>query len=295
MIIQEVKYLSQLQNNLAPHPKSTKVLMVTPEYFDVEYAINPHMLDATGNLQKIDRLKAQRQWQEIKSCYEKIGLEVSTIKGLAGLPDMVFCANTSFPFVCNQGKKKVLRVKMHSPKRSEEVSPVMEWFKKQNYQVIERKDAGDFEGNGDALIHGHWILGGHGFRTELKAYTEVSALTNLPVVALKLVNEHFYHLDTCLTILGEDSIAIIKEGFSPESISILERLYKRIILISKEEGIKNFAGNAHCPDGKNILLQRGASIFTSELTRQGFIIHELDTAEYMKSGGSVFCLKMMYY
>ena len=39
-----------------------KVLMVTPNGFRVEYAINPYMLDSNGKLQNINSLTALKQW-----------------------------------------------------------------------------------------------------------------------------------------------------------------------------------------------------------------------------------------
>ncbi len=75
-----------------------KVLMVNPEHFDVVYAINAHMTTADGKLNKVDRQLAQAQWREIKATYEKLGCTVEVLPGLPNLPDMVFCANQSFPF-----------------------------------------------------------------------------------------------------------------------------------------------------------------------------------------------------
>ena len=43
-----------------------KVLMVDPQYFDVAYAINVHMQDENGNLNKIDKALAKKQWQQLK-------------------------------------------------------------------------------------------------------------------------------------------------------------------------------------------------------------------------------------
>jgi N-dimethylarginine dimethylaminohydrolase len=54
----------------------------------------------------------------------------------------------------------------------------------------------------------------------------------------------------------------------------------------------NFACNAHCPDGKHVILQQGSAETVAELKRRNFRPIEVDTGEFIKSGGSVFCLKL---
>ncbi len=39
-------------------PKPSRVLMTSPDHFDVVYAINPYMKDKSGKLQKVDRMLA---------------------------------------------------------------------------------------------------------------------------------------------------------------------------------------------------------------------------------------------
>src|SRR5215469_4411214 len=64
-------------------------LMCPPEYFTVEYAINPWMDPALP----VNLALAQRQWSELRSVYTSLGHTVRTIDPGPGLPDMVFAAN----------------------------------------------------------------------------------------------------------------------------------------------------------------------------------------------------------
>ncbi|MES2616175.1 MAG: hypothetical protein V4591_12270, partial [Bdellovibrionota bacterium] len=80
-------------------PLPTKVLMVSPTFFNVDTPINAHMLNAQGQPHVLDKNKALKQWNELKSVYKKLNLEVSVLNGVEDLPDMVFCANQSFPFL----------------------------------------------------------------------------------------------------------------------------------------------------------------------------------------------------
>jgi N-dimethylarginine dimethylaminohydrolase len=65
--------------------------------------------------------------------------------------------------------------------------------------------------------------------------------------------------------------------------------------VSRREATDYFACNAHALDGKTVIMQRGAREAVSRLGALGFRVVEVDTGEFLKSGGSVFCLKMMIY
>ena len=57
----------------------------------------------------------------------------------------------------------------------------------------------------------------------------------------------------------------------------------------------HFACNAHSPDGKHVLIQSSATRAMHALERAGFSPIPIDTSEFIKSGGSVFCLKLMLF
>ena len=52
-----------------PHKQ---ILMSSPEYFKVEYSINPWMISGT----KVDLELAQHQWENLKTTIENAGAEV---------------------------------------------------------------------------------------------------------------------------------------------------------------------------------------------------------------------------
>ena len=106
--------IEQLSSRCSP----TSVLMVTPNHFDVLYVINPHM---KGNVGNIDKDLARQQWHHLKQCYEDLGFPVHIIQGQPNLPDMVFAANQSFPYVDNQNNKVVIISRMASQHRVPEV------------------------------------------------------------------------------------------------------------------------------------------------------------------------------
>ncbi len=279
--------------------------MVTPEFFDVEYAINPYMTSSDGQLHKIDRLKAQSQWNELRNAYSKLGYAVDVLPGVKGLPDMVFAANQSFPFWDHKKEQpSVIISSMRSEFRKNEVSYFEKYYSENKYTIYHlpldkfgEKSGQAFEGNGDALIRPgrKQIFGGYGFRTDKNVYNEIQRITNYEIFLLELKKEHFYHLDTCLSFLDENTIAIVPEAFTSDDLRSLKNKFANIIEIDIDEAKNNFAGNCHCPDGKNVILQSGSEKLIKSLHNHGFKTIEVDTSEFMKSGGSVFCMKMMCY
>jgi N-dimethylarginine dimethylaminohydrolase len=276
-----------------------RVLMVSPDHFRVDYAINPYMRGPDGQLNKVDRDRALQQWGALRDTYRRLGLVVETLPGRPELPDMVFAANQSFPFPDPAtGRPAVLMSHMRSAYRQPEVAYFREWYAAQGYAVHALHDAElCFEGNGDALGHPGLALvwGGYGPRTRPEVYGEISERFGLDVIRLSLECADYYHLDTCFAILDADTVAIQPRAFTAEARRMIAELFGRVIEIDDAECLQTFAGNCHCPNGKDVILQRGSRRFVETLERAGFTVHEVETSEFIKSGGSVFCLKMMLW
>lgn len=272
------------------------VLMVDPQYFDVEYAINPFMRDTDGQLHKVDRSLARKQWLDLKATFEGLNLKVHVLPGQPGFPDMVFCANQSFPFLSpNGGSPNVLLSRMRAPQRAGEVSFFEKWFQTQNCAIHNLQDGeSSFESNGDVIpVPGSDMMwGGVGPRTDRKVYEELTQKFELKVHTLDLVHPNFYHLDTCFFVVNRNLCAYVQEAFSTESVEKIEKHFAETLQIPLNEGLQYFAGNAFCPDGKNVILQKGATATNEKLKSYGMNVIEVETSEYMKSGGSVFCMKL---
>ena len=291
--------VDQLDLNLSdipsmPVPKDT--LMVTPKHFSVEYVINPHMAQNVGT---VNKMEARNEWNVLKSTFEQVGINVHVIEGEEGLPDMVFCANQSLPFIGESGDKHVFMSIMHDDERKEEVPYIEQWYRQNGYEIhyLDENEIDDFEGCGDAIWHtGRRLLwGGYGYRSSVQAYESISETFELPVIALELVDEDFYHLDTCFCVLDDSSVLIYPEAFTREGLELIDSVFETVIKASKYEATKLFACNATCPDGKNVIIQQGCTDANKNLRDAGFSVHEVSTYEYLKSGGSVFCMKMMVW
>lgn len=274
-----------------------KVLMTKPIGYRVAYSINPHMSDEFGNLNEVDINRAMSQWSELKNLFENLGLEVSTIDGQAHLPDMVFCANQTFPFKKKSGETAFIMSSMTSNFRKPEVEFYRQWAISKGYEVFDLPFETSFEGMGDALWNNETgeIFGGYGFRTALEVYDEIEKITQTKVHRLNLIDNRFYHMDTCLTIINKDTAFAVKEAFGPSGWDILSAQFKNLIEIPVDEAVHHFAGNMLCLFGTDIVIQKGASRTVSLLKDLNLKVHEVETSEFMKSGGSVFCMKQLYW
>lgn len=278
------------------------VLMCPPDHFTVKEAQNPFM---EGKVGTVDTALAKLQWQTLKETYEHIGCEVKIVDAVEGLEDMVFAANQVLPGIDDCGKQFALLGEMRHEKRRHEVPWYRKWFQANNYYIMMLSDGLDseapqsaiprFEAQGDAIWHpGRKLLwGGYGARTDFAAYPVVHKLLNVPIILLKLSDERFYHLDTCFCALDENSVMIYEGAFDERGLSLIKFFFKNVISVSEKDAL-NFALNAVSIRG-NVILQKGSAETVEQLKSAGFKPIEVDTSEFMKSGGSVFCMKMMVY
>jgi N-dimethylarginine dimethylaminohydrolase len=295
-VITSANQLNFELSSLPDMPFPRQVLMVQPTYFSVDYIINPHMQTQVG---KVDQLKAKDQWDRIKELFSQIGIKPLAMEGEENLPDMVFSANQSLPFIDEKDGKHVVMSIMHTSQRKQEVSFIEQWYRQNGYKIHHLKKGinGDFEGCGDAIWHtGKRLLwGGYGFRSSMNALKQISEMFDVPVISLKLVDDRFYHLDTCFCVLDRNTALIYPAAFTDEGLSLIDAVFDRVIQATKLEAVELFACNAVCPDEKNVIIQQGCTDVNKKLRDAGFAVHEVNTSEYSKSGGSVFCMKQMLW
>ncbi|MCB9072746.1 MAG: amidinotransferase [Bdellovibrionaceae bacterium] len=272
------------------------VLMVNPKYFDVAYAINPHMMDEQGKLKQIDHHLASEQWLAIKNKFSELGVRVCAFDGIENLPDMVFCANPLLPFLKN-GRTHFIASNMSSTFRTAEVDHACEWATQNNFEIYKLPQSIRFEGMGDALWNYDTLelFGGYGFRTDKAAYDYVEDIIERPVIRLQLINENFYHLDTALCIVDRNTALVVRSALSEESLDKLHMKFKNLIFVEPSEAKDYLAANAVSVDGRHVLVEKNAVSLQKQLQMCGYTVHPMDTSEFIKSGGSIFCMKLLLW
>jgi N-dimethylarginine dimethylaminohydrolase len=252
-------------------------LMCPPEYFTVEYAINPWM----NPDETVDPALAMRQWQRLRDAFTGLGHTVRTIAPEPGLPDMVYAANGATVI-----DGKVLGARFRHAQREPEAAAYLNWFRLHGYDVV--REAGAInEGEGDLVYAGRAVLAGYGFRTDELAQSEVTELFGLPTVPLRLVDPRFYHLDTALVVLDADTAAYYPAAFDDASRAALASHFAELIEV-KDEDAEVLGLNA-ISDGLHVVLPEQAAGLVAQLSAAGFEPVTVDLSELLKGGGGPKC------
>jgi len=266
-----------------PDPLPIGVLLCPPDHFDVVDVKNPHMAAHAGS---VDRALARAQWEELARAFTECGLAVERIDAQPGLEDMVFAANQTFTGLDASGRRTCLLSQMRHPSRQREVPFFREWFRSRAWRVAESSLM--FEGSGDAVwqpgVRRIWM--GYGFRSERSAREGLARTFGAEVLSLRLVDERYYHLDTCLCPVDARTAMVAMEAFDDEGRALLRRHFERLV-----ETEEPFACNGVPVRGGIVILDRRATAAARRLGALGFDVRPVDTGEFLKSGGSVFCLK----
>jgi lysine-ketoglutarate reductase/saccharopine dehydrogenase-like protein (TIGR00300 family) len=202
---------------------------------------------------------------------------------------MVFTANAGLVL----GKNVVLSRFLH-PERQGEEPHFKEWFESQGYTVRELPKDLPFEGAGDALLdrEGRWLWAGYGFRSELDAHPYLAKWLDIEVLSLQLVDERFYHLDTCFCPLTDGYLLYYPPAFDFYSNRIIEMRVpeeKRIPL--EEPDAVNFACNA-VNIGKTVVMNKASDSLKQRMADIGFEVVETPLTEFLKAGGAAKCLTL---
>ncbi|MEU3693407.1 dimethylargininase [Streptomyces narbonensis] len=252
-------------------------LMCRPTHFDVVYSINPWMDPA----KPVDTQLAITQWEKLREVYLSLGHTVDTIDPLPGLPDMVFAANGATVI---DGRALVARFR--DAERIAEGPAYHDWLRDNGFPDLRTAHVVN-EGEGDYLLAGEWLLAGTGFRSDPRSHDEAQEYFGRPVIGLTLVDPDYYHLDTALTVLDEQTVAYYPAAFSPGSLAVLRRLFPDAVIATAEDAAV-FGLNA-TSDGLNVVLPHNATGLTEQLRDRGFHPIGVDLSELLKAGGSVKC------
>lgn len=262
-----------------------RILMCPPDYFTVDYVINPWM---AGHESSLDIALAKQQWGELRDTISEYA-DVVEMEAVEGLPDMVFTANAGAVY----GDKAIASHFMPQERRPEEAH-FKTWFRDNGFKLLALDEKIGFEGAGDCLRDrsGPWLWTGYGFRTEIEAHEEIGKFFDLEVVSIQLVDSRFYHIDTCFCPLTDGFLMYHPPAFDYDSrIAIESRIppHKRIIVDTLDAG--NFACNA-VNVGDRVFLNKASDPLKARLMLAGFKVTEVNLSEFLKAGGSAKCLTL---
>jgi N-dimethylarginine dimethylaminohydrolase len=200
-------------------------------------------------------------------------------------------------FTANAGLlrgKRFLVSRFRYPERQYEEPYFADWFMDRGYEVRLMPRDLPFEGAGDALFERGadrlWLA--HGHRSVLAARDVISECFDAEIVALRLTDQRFYHLDTCFCPLEGGHVLYYPPAFDAPSQKLIARHIgeDRRIAIGEEDAL-SFACNA-VNAGPTVIVNRASAAFVDALGRKGYDVLQTPLTEFLKAGGSAKCLTL---
>lgn len=258
-----------------------RILMCPPDYYGIEYEINPWMSRSRGAI----RERARQQWQELYNTLRQLDVTIELVEPQPGLPDLVFTANAGLVF-----KQQVILAHFRYPERQRE-EPIFEaWFRTHGFEVLRLPEHLFFEGAGDALFCGRTLFAGYRIRSDCLAHQEVARLIGREVLPLELVNPHFYHLDTCFCPLAPGEAIYYPPAFDNYAQRVLRERIEHLIVCPERDAYR-FGCNAVVV-GKHVILNAGCDALAELVHRAGYQPILISLEEFLKAGGSAKCLTL---
>jgi N-dimethylarginine dimethylaminohydrolase len=278
--------------SLAP---AARFLMCRPEHFAVTYSINPWMDPKSwARHDRVHAAASQREWAGLHRTLLDLGAAIELIPPVAGLPDLVFTANTAV--VLN---RKALLARFRHPERQREESHIMTAFRMLQArglldEVRTLPNGVVLEGAGDCVWDEarqlFWM--GYGPRSDLACRHTVEDMFGFDVVAMELADARFYHIDTALCPLPQGEVMYLPCAFTPAGrTAIREQLAShQRIEVGLEDGGR-LAANAVCL-GNTLLMSGCGEYLRADLTERGYRVITLPLSAFRRSGGAAFCLTL---
>jgi N-dimethylarginine dimethylaminohydrolase len=261
--------------------QTARLLMCAPTSYALLYEINPWMSLANGP----DPVLAERQWSTLyRTLTEEVGAAIELVPQATNCPDMVFTANAGLV----RGQLALLANFRH-PQRQLEQPEFRTWFEAHGYKVAMPAANCLFEGEGDALFAGETVIAGYLKRSDICAHRWLSETLGTPVLSVQLVDDRWYHLDTCLFPLDSKTLVYYPGAFDDYALRVLKGNFETIA-INEEEALR-FACNAIVID-QHVVLPSGCPELMMTLEARGYTTHAVDMSEFLKAGGACKCLTL---
>lgn len=257
------------------------LLLCAPDYYDIEYVINPWMELHDG----VDRDAARRQWEALHDKFTELNVRIELIEPRQGLPDMVFTGDGGAVY----GDTFVVS-NFRYPERQPEAAHFRKWFETRGYTIETLPEEIVFEGLGDVSINSGLGVAAYGPRTSKDAISYIKGIFSEIewLASLELVDPRFFHIGVSLQLVDERTGIYVPEAFSAESRESIKRLPQTMIPVSVEDA-NRFAVNA-VVIGRDLVTNYCSPELRDDLERRDFNVHEVDVTEFVKSGGGTRCL-----
>jgi N-dimethylarginine dimethylaminohydrolase len=258
-----------------------RILMCPPDFYGIEYEINPWMRRES----QADQPIAQRQWTDLRQILADAGARIELLDPVPGLPDLVFTANAAMIY-----RQQAILARFRHPQRQGEEPNDERWLAAAGFEVRKLPPEIHFEGAGDALFCGDTLFAGYRIRSDAKGQQEVGAMVGHRVIPLELVDGYYYHLDTCFCPLAPGQAIYFPAAFDEYGRRVLADLVPDLIAVEEHEA-RRFACNAVVV-GRTVVTNTGCPQLQAQLEAKGFATRETPLDQFVKAGGSAKCLTL---
>jgi N-dimethylarginine dimethylaminohydrolase len=258
-----------------------KLLLCPPEHYGIEYEINPWM-DRT---RQVAPALARSQWRTLQDTLQRLGCHISLLAPQPKLPDMVFTANAGL-----LAGRKFIRSNFRFRERQGEEAHFEKWFRDHEYEVVPLPAGLFFEGEGDALFCGEVLFCGYRFRSDIRSHQFIGDILKCLVVSVEMVEDRFYHLDTCFCPLPNRDAIWYPRAFDTYAQRAIRAHTRQLIEVAPDEAVY-FACNAIVL-GREIVLPEACPKLCADLVERGYHPHALPMTEFLKAGGACKCLTL---
>ena len=265
-----------------------RYLMVAPNHFRVDYAINPYMDVAD----QPDPVRTREQWLNLVDEIRAAGAEVEVLEQRPDAPDMVYAMNLGLVVNSATGSGEALHVVMshmrHAERRMETLTAAP-WFTDAGFSTsfVGRDGVGAHFEAGDVFAYRDALVAGYGPRTEELGLKHLALDLNVRVRGLRITHPGMYHLDLAFCPLDETRAMICPAAFDKASAEAALAMVPDPLVLTEEEAL-TFCANS-IVIGKRILMPTCPERVRAQLEEWGFEIVVVEMSEFHKGGGSIRC------
>jgi N-dimethylarginine dimethylaminohydrolase len=258
-----------------------RILMCPPDYYGIEYEINPWM----NRQRQADHAVAVEQWSRLRHTLEDAGARIELLEPIKGLPDLVFTANAAMIY-----RREAVLARFRHPQRQGEEPFDEAWLAEHGFSIRKLDEGIYFEGAGDALFCGDTLIAGYRIRSDVRGHQLVGAMFGCRVIPLELVDPYYYHVDTCFCPLAPGLAVYFPGAFDDYGRRALAEAVDELVEANEEES-RRFACNAVVV-GRTVVTNTGCPRLHAALRERGFEPRETPLDEFVKAGGSAKCLTL---
>jgi N-dimethylarginine dimethylaminohydrolase len=263
-----------------------RYLLVEPEHFRVDYAINPFMDPS----HQPDPGATRDQWEAIAEAVAHAGGQVEVLPQRPDAPDMVYAMNLGLPLLGGAHGRVAVLSHMRYPQRRMETEFAAAWFAERGYTLhrFGRDGVGAHFEAGDAFAWRGDLVVGHGPRTEQLALKHLAHELGVTVRGVRITHPGMYHLDLGFCPLDDTRAMVCPEAFDDASARALLALVPEPLVLTEAEAM-TFCANSIVV-GRTVIMPACPVRVRTQLEAWDFEVVVVGVPEFLKGGGAIRCL-----